>query len=423
MARGSVRKRCQCRDEAGRRVRSCKKSHGSWAYTIDVGLDPETKHRKQSMRSGFSTKKDAEEAMAAELQKLNAGLWVDDRKVTTGEWLDQWITESSNRLSPRTTVEYRSHIENVLTPHLGRLRLRDLRREHVEAMVTSVAQPKTDPTTGKTTKLSAARIDAYRRTLRAALASAKRRGLVGDNVAAGKLDSMPAGRPRAATQWEAEETAQFLASITGNEFAPVFRLAAFTGLRRSELLGLRWSDLDPDNDGNVVGLTVAQVLTELPGPHACPTCAASHTGRLLKETKTAAGERWVPVVGAVRPALDELRAVRERDRQDFGRDYADHDLVVALPDGSPTRPSVITSAFFEASEAANLPRIRLHDLRGGAASLLLVRGVPIETVAMILGHSSPEVTRKHYARVMRGETRELVELATRALSQTTVSNP
>ena len=84
--RGSVFRRCQCRDGDGKRVKNCRKSHGSWSFTVDAGTDPRTGKRRQITRSGFKTKAEAEDALTDELAKLNAGTWTDDRRMTP--WLN-----------------------------------------------------------------------------------------------------------------------------------------------------------------------------------------------------------------------------------------------------------------------------------------------------------------------------------------------
>ena len=96
--RGSVRKRCQCRDAEGRRVRNCRKAHGSWFFVIDAGHDPLTGKRRQITRSGFRTRDEADEAMTKELAALDAGTWTDDQGITLGDWLDQWLSEFAERV-------------------------------------------------------------------------------------------------------------------------------------------------------------------------------------------------------------------------------------------------------------------------------------------------------------------------------------
>jgi integrase len=423
--RGSVYKRCQCRDDHGRRIKGCRKAHGSWGYTIDAGRDPETARRRQVSRSGFSTRDLAEQAMTKEMSALDAGVWADDRALTVEAWLEQWLTETAARgVSPKTLANYRGHVRDVWVPRLGALRLRDLRRAHIEVVVGELAQPvagerRPGNVGRRVARRSAATIDGYRRTMRAALSAAVRRGLISANPAEGRIDAMPARVPAELVIWEPEETARFLSHVTGDRLAALYELAAYAGLRRAELCGLRWCDVDEEG----LGLTVRQTVVEVARSQVsevqqvCPVCGTIHVGRLLKPPKSARGRRWVPLPGPARDALAAHRVAQAEERTDFGPDYADHGLVFCEVDGVPLRPGAVTNAFEAHVAACGLPAVRLHDTRHGACSLLLAGGVPIEVVQMILGHSSPSVTRQVYAHVMRRATAEQVEAATDLLTR------
>ena len=435
--RGSVYKRCQCRDAEGKRVRGCRKAHGSWAFTIDVGKDPVTGKRRQAARSGFRTRDEAEETMTGEMAALNAGTWTDDKNITVGEWLDQWLAEQVARgRAAKTLAGYRAHVEAVWKPGIGSLRLRDLRRGHIERVLANAGNPRTDrkprANVGRyVERREPSTLDSYRRTLRAALAVAYRRGLIPINHAQGRMESIPDRRHgKDLPIWEPEETARFLAHAADDRLSALYELAAYAGLRRAELCGLRWSDLDEDGRG----VTVRQTCVELTRKQAlrpedliCPTCGRVHVGRVLKTPKTIKGWRWVPLAEPAQAALAAHREAQRADREMFGDDYDDHDLVFCLIDGAPLRPSNVTEAFKSTAEACGLPVIRLHDMRHGACSLMLAGGVPIEIVQLILGHASPEVTRRIYAHVMRSATSALVETATKLLTrhrrEQSVSNP
>ena len=427
--RGSVYKRCQCRDENGKRLRNCRKKHGSWAYTIDVGQDPATGNRRQVVRSGFRTRDEAEDQMTGALSSINAGTWTDDQGITVGEWLDQWLGEQAARgSSPKTLAGYRSHVDQVWKPRIGGLRLRDLRREHVEKALADMARPQTgERPSGNSGSFvrerKASTVDAYRRTLRAALSVAVRRGRIPINHAQGRMEAVPERQPvpdAATTIWEPEETARFLEHVVEDRLAALYELAAYAGLRRAELCGVRWRDLDPDGGG----VTIRQTCVELtrnqawrPADLGCRTCGQIHVGRILKAPKTKKSWRWVPLPAPAQAALAAHRESQQVEKEMFGEDYNDHDLAFCLPDGVPLRPKTITEAFAKHAAACELPAIRLHDMRHGACSLLLAGGVPLEVVQMILGHASPEVTRKIYAHLMRKSTTEQVERATRLLTR------
>lgn len=421
--RGSVYKRCPCRDKHGRRVKGCKKSHGSWGFTLDVGSGPQA-GRKQVSRSGFRTRDEAEEQLTAELAKVHAGTWTDDRGLTVSEWLNTWLSECVHH-SPKTLANYRGHVSSLWIPRLGHLRLRDLRRDHIESALRDLAEP----ALGERPRGNVGRrvqerkhstVDGYRRTLRTALSVAHRRGYITSNPARGKLDSIPRRtyrRKRAI--WSPEDTARFLDTISTTRLAALYELAAYAGLRRGELCGLRWSDIDTDQLGLQVSMTLVEVSSQLltVEQRKCPYCGFEHKGRLFKPPKSQAGDRWVPLADPARKALQMHRRAQAAERRIFGSDYSDHNLVFAAPDGTPLRPDNVTKEFNRYASSCGLPLINLHRMRHGACSLLLADGVPIEVVQMILGHSTPEVTRDIYAHVLRSETAEKVERASKLLSR------
>jgi integrase len=423
--RGSIYKRCQCRDETGKRLKGCRRNHGSWTFHVEIPLDPATGKRKQITKGGFRTRSEAEDEMATVLARVSAGSWTDDKRMTVGDWLDQWLAEVEDQgKSPKTLANYRGHVRDVWKPRLGSLRLRDLRRSHIESALLLLTQPadqaRRTGLVGRRVKArSPSTIDGYRRTIRAALSAALRRGLILTNPAAGRIDAIPPREDRELGIWEPVQTAHFLAHVAEDRLLALYELAAYAGLRRAELCGLRWSDLDTGFLGLTVRQTVIEVASkEIPvKDRSCRCCGQEHVGLLFKGPKSRAGRRWVPLAGPARKALRRHRSAQKAERKDFGEDYRDHDLVFCGPDGDPLRPGCVTVAFAAHVTACGLPQIRLHDTRHGACSLLLAGGVPIEVVQMILGHSSPSVTRNVYTHLMRATTAEQVDTAAQLLTQ------
>ncbi|GAA3962839.1 tyrosine-type recombinase/integrase [Actinoplanes auranticolor] len=427
--RGSVFKRCQCRDGNGKKVKNCRKPHGSWAFVVDAGTDPKTGKRRQIPRSGFKTKTEAEEALTAEMAKLDAGTWTDDRRMTLGKWLDTWLAELiAAKKSVNTVKNYRGHIRDAWRPLLGHMLLRDLRRSHIEGVLASLAEPvEGDRPAGnvgrRVTQRSPATIDGYRRTIRAALSAAQRRELIAINPAVGRMDSIPASDniddDDEPVVWQPEETARFLEHVFDDRLSALYELAAYAGLRRAELCGLRWSDIDTNGAGLRVRQTIVSVTRTQVTPEqaACPVCSEVHVGRLFKAPKSRKGRRWVPLAVPAQAALARHRETQREEREFFGIDYQEHDLVFCRPDGLPLRPDRVTVEFEKHVTACGLPMVRLHDTRHGACSLMLAGGVPIEIVQLILGHSSPEVTRRVYAHLMRTTTSAQVEKAVELLTR------
>ena len=436
--RGSVFKRCQCRDANGKRVKNCRKAHGSWAFTVDVGNDPVTGKRRQVVRSGFRTRDEAEAALTKELAALNAGTWLDDRGMTVGAWLDQWLAEldAANR-AVKTVTNYRGHVRDAWKPHLGAVLLRDLRRGHIERVLAALALPIEGERAGnvgrRINQRSPSTIEGYRRTIRAALSAAQRRELIAVNPAVGRMDAIPqrTNDDDDPIVWQPEETARFLEHVLDDRLSALYELAAYAGLRRGELCGLRWSDIDADGGGLTVRQTIVSVTRKQVTPEqaACPVCGAEHVGRLFKFPKSRMGRRWVPLAPPARRALARHRQAQDAEREFLGIDYDDHDLVFCRPDGLPLRPDRVTVVFERHVAACGLPPVRLHDTRHGACSLMLAGGVPIEIVQMILGHSTPEITRRVYAHLMRKTAAKQVEKASKILTRhrpgwgRSVSNP
>lgn len=421
-----MRKRCQCRDAEGRQLRGCRKNHGSWSFTVDVGYDGPTGKRKQVSRSGFRTRDEASEAMTKELATLDSGSWTSDRGLSLTAWLEQWLGEFAQRgRSPKTLALYRAHVVNFWAPRLGQIRLKDLRREHVERALAELGQRQTSSrrpgnSGSYVEQRSPTTIDGYRRTLRAALAAARRRGLINSNPAEGRMDAIPDDfRDVELHVWEPSETARFLEHVASDRLAVLYELAAYGGMRRAELCGLRWSDVDEDGSGVEIRQTIVELTRSQArlGDLVCPTCGREHVGRSFKRPKSRAGRRWVPLAPPAQAGLVAHRLAQADERAMFGSDYRDHDLIFCWIDGDPLRPDLLSREFIRHTDACSLPQIRLHDMRHGACSLMLSGGVPIEVVQMILGHSSPAVTRRVYAHLMRKATAEQFEIATNRLTE------
>ena len=234
----------------------------------------------------------------------------------------------------------------------------------------SLAQPqtvgrKTGNSGSYVTRRSALTIDGYRRTLRAALSAARRRDLISTNPAEGRMDAIPDQVENDDLKiWEPEDTARFLEHVSSDRLSVLYELAAYGGLRRGELCGLRWCDLDADG----AGIEVRQTIVELtrgqarPGDLICPTCGREHVGRLFKRPKSRVGRRWVPLAPPAQIALKAHRDAQAEERAMFGIDYRDHDLIFCNVDGDPLRPDVLSREFMSHSQACGLPLIRLHDM-------------------------------------------------------------
>ncbi|MGH3262331.1 MAG: Arm DNA-binding domain-containing protein, partial [Trebonia sp.] len=358
--KGSTFKRCSCpvvKDEKGRRL-NCPKRHGSWSYVVDAGIDAATGKRKQITLGGFPRQTDAQDALNELLAKLRAGTYVPDDGMTVGAWLDQWLTElpilGSNRGKPvkaSTITGYADHTRLYLAPSLGRLRLRDLRPAHVQKMINEL-------TAGERTATTVTRVHA---ALSSALARAVKRGLVAYNPAARTLIDLPPTCKPQVRPWTGEELGVFLDSMGGHRMGALFEVIAYTGMRRGEAMGVRWSDVDFARRE----LTVRQQIKEPRNRRPpCPLCGAVHPGAEF-DTPKSKGRDGIPIEldDATIGALLAHKLHQDAEKAEWGDAYTDHGLVFARPSGDPLNTNMVHKSFHALIDAAGLRRVRLHDLR------------------------------------------------------------
>jgi integrase len=402
--KGSTLKRCTCpvvKDSKGRRV-NCPKRHGSWSYVLDIGVDPTTGKRKQLKRGGFKTQAAAQTALDELKTKVQLGTFVPDASITVAAWLEQWVTERERvgKIKASTAAGYRDHMRLHLVPALGRLKLRDLRAGHVQKLLADLMEGR-----------KAATVLRVHATLRSALTTAVKKGLVPQNVA--KNAELPKSSRPKVRPWEPEELGAFLDSVAGHALSALFETIAGAGLRRGEALGLRWSDIDLTGRFLIVRQQIKECHKVRSGQQpACPVCGAQHPGVEIDTPKSEGrAENPLELDSVVIGALLAHKLAQDAERAEWGKAYRDHDLVFARPGGDPLNPTDVSEAFRDLVDAAGLRRIRLHDLRHGHASLMLASKSDMTLVSKRLGHSSLAITADTYAHLLAGVGRDAAERA------------
>ena len=214
-----------------------------------------------------------------------------------------------------------------------------------------------------------------------------------DAVGAGLCPTNAAGRakpprPRASKQneirfWTPEQLRTFLALVATHRLEAAWQVSAMTGMRRGEVLGLRWKDVDLGNARLHVRQAVVSVAYEV-----IVSSPKNHHARVIDlDPRTVEHLR-----------LHRKRQVQEREL--WGDDYIENDLVICKENGEPLHPQTYSQAFERIVAKSDLPRIRLHDLRHTHATIALSAGIPTKVVSERLGHESPAFTLKRYAHVM-----------------------
>ena len=379
MKHGSVYQRhsqtCPAPVDGQRPPHRCR---GRWAFVLEYGRDS-TGKRLQTTRGGFSTKSEAQSALQERVRVLMTDVSV--HTLTVGKYLENWLA-GKHALKPKTVSLYRDLIRLYLEPHLGGVRLLELRAQHLDTLYASISIGR------RGAPLSPATIRRVHAVLRSALASAVKRRLIPYNPA--EHIELAAENPRRPKPWTPAQCITFLRAIEGDRLAVLYDLMLVTGLRRGEAIGLRWEDVDMDGEA----LFIVQQITEV------------HGKAVVGTPKTKRGARVIPIDEQTVTRLVEHRVIQEQERALWGADWKDSGLVFTREDGSGIRPEYATRHFQKLAARFGLPVIRLHDLRHTNASLALSAGVAMKVVSERLGHSQTSITADLYTHVHQAVGRD-----------------
>lgn len=319
--------------------------------------------------------KDRETARAKLVERLAAaqkGILLSDTNWTVGRYLDYWMSEVvAYKNRPRTVELYESVVRLHLKPALGTTPLPDLSARQLQAVINDMRQD------GKSVRT----IQQARQVLRAALNRAMREELIHRNVAT--MVDLPSFERQRITTWSPDQVNAFLAAAAGHRWYAAYLVLCIYGMRRGEVLGLRWQDVDFDSSQIHVRQQlqrVGGVLTE--GP-----------------VKTTAGLRDLPLTPPVRAALSEYAyqaAIDPHAPDSAHRRAQAAELMFRSKTGTAVDPKNFVRTFHEMSEEAGLPWIKLHHLRHSAATLLKNLGVPARDAQLILGHANVTTTQQIY---------------------------
>ncbi|MGA2037622.1 MAG: site-specific integrase [Acidimicrobiales bacterium] len=308
------------------------------------------------------------------------------------EYLTQWIERHSNRIRTRTAHRYREHLDRHLLPELGELKIAKLRPIDVQRTLDGMAQK----------GASAGTVVQARAVLSRAMTEAVRGEILPRNPVSATQVPRP-GDP-GLTVLLPEHVTALLAAAKNTLWEIALILAAWTGARRSEVLALRWSDLDLEA-GTATFSRTLQVKPKDEGG-----------GVEFGEPKTAKSRRTIRLAPTVVTALKAHKASQAARQLALGSGWQDGNLVCERGDGGPLHPDAMTAAFRRFAEKAELPAAaRLHDLRHALAVTLMLEHVPLKGVSATLGHSSESFTAGAYQHVVDELQDQVVDALERRL--------
>ena len=348
---------------------------------FDYGID-RSGRRVRKYRT-FDTKRDATRAFNEHKVKMDKGTQIMPSEYTFAQWLDYWYKDIIlPQIEETTAYGYRGMIENYLKPQLGEIRLQKLTARDIQQYYTWLMDEK---------KLSPNTVIKHHNLLTNTLNAAERQEYITKNPM--RAVSPPKKRQREAKFYTPEQLGILLDKAVGTRLElPVF-ICAYLGLRRGELCGLRWSDVDLEHKT----ITIENTRTQ------------AGKKEIEKGTKTASSTRTLYLPDTL---CDMLKAAKEHQqacRAEYKNAYDDNDYVVVMEDGRPFRPNYLSELFSKFLADNDLPKIVLHELRHTFASLSNQAGIPAYNIGKALGHSTPATTQKIYTHLLDQTHTQAVE--------------
>lgn len=356
-----------------------KKRGENWSVIVELPKDTIAGKRKQKWYTVKGNKKDAETFLTEKLRELDTGLLIDTKKMTLEEYLDYWIVEAcENRLKTTTLEGYKHNIEKHIKPILGHILLDKLTPLHLQQLYKDRLEH------GKLTGeggLSNKSVLAIHRILHRALEQAVKWQLIIRNVA----DCVEPPKPQKyQAKFLDEKQVIKLQEISKDTYLYIpILIAIYTGMRRGEILGLMWQDIDLDK-GMV---KIAHSLN------------STKNGLELSTPKTNKSIRNIAIPKIVVKELKRHKIVQKQNKLKYGNSYQDSDMVCTLENGKMINPKNLSRDFHRMLENNNLPVVRFHDLRHSHASLLVKLGVQPKVISERLGHSNISITMDLYSHV------------------------
>ncbi|MCB1256758.1 MAG: site-specific integrase [Microthrixaceae bacterium] len=364
---------------------------GRFYAVIYEGRDPVTGKERRTWHPAGTDRAEAERLaskLAAEETKRTDAV----RSLTFGAYLtSQWLPAKKLHLATSTYRGYERNVQLHILPVLGRIGLRRLRYQQIESLYDSLLHPKT------VRGLAPKTVYEIHLIIRGALTDAHRRGLVTRNVAlVARTPKQRHLQKVEGTAPDEEQLRQLMRAAAGHRFFPIYWLTAMTGMRRNEVLGLKWPDVDFKKKRVNLNRGLVAVGYEL------------HQTR--GKTKTA--RRSIDLEPTTLAVLAGWRASQVAEFTAVGIDNEEQ-WVFTDGDGDPIHPHAVYQAFGRIVRNAGLPHMRFHDLRHTHGSLLIKEGIPVKVVSERLGHAHIALTIQTYQHVLPGMQADAADTAER----------
>lgn len=371
-----------------------ERSPGRWLVAIELGRDPQAGRRQRRYFTVFGSRRDANQARREALTQRDRGTLIPADKITLAEWLESWLERhyAERHVSAKSHDRYRSIIQRHLIPALGRLKLQDLRPDHIADMKARWLSGKRSTSLRP---LSGASVHKHLVVLRRALTDAVRSRVIPQNPA----DVVPAPSVRPTVERRAlteDEIRLLVAAAREGRWDFPIRFTLATGVRQGELLGLKWEDVDLDGATVAIRRTLSYVGGEV----------------IFAPPKTERSRRIIELSAATVRSLRQHRSEQGTRRLMLGPAWGENNLVFPSSVGTPWLARAFYRGYRDVLDRSGIPdldTINWHTLRHTAATQWLHHGVDVFSVSRRLGHASASFTMDVYAHLLRGQQRQAAE--------------
>lgn len=364
------------------------RADGRWAGSISLeGGKRKTFYGK--------TRKEVQEQLKIALREQQQGLLLAGPQQTIELFLTQWLENRKGAVRIRTYERYEELVRLHILPVLGRHQLQKLTPQHIQAFYTKKLNEGLSPTT----------VNVLHSLLHKALDDAVRLGAVGRN--ASDAVSAPSRAHYEIQPFSMEQAQQFLVATRGHSMEALFVLAITTGMRRGEILALKWQDINFSQNM----LQIRRIFTRQPG------------NRYIEaKPKTEKSRRSILLAPIVVTLLKQHRTRQLEAKLKAGAEWQERDLVFCTSLGTPLNPNKVVDRFKTLLKRAELPEIRFHDLRHSAATILLSMEVHPKVVQELLGHNQISMTMDIYSHVLPTMQKDAVNKLNNALQEKTLDD-
>lgn len=386
-----------------------KRGKNSWRLVVSCGLGPDGKQVKKTKTVRVETsceeesckgcaklnrcraRKGAEKLLAEFVVEIEKGMYIEPSKLTFKDFVEKWIQDyAESNLDPKTLHRYKEILDSRILPAMGHLRLDQIKPMHLVEFYKNLQEDGIRKD-GKPGGLSPKTILQHHRIISSILNDAVEWQIIKENPVT--RVKPPRVKKKKTECYDKEQTMALLAALDGEplKYKTMVMLTIATGLRRGEMLGLEWQDVDFKN--NTIDVHKA-------------TQYVPRKGVFVKSPKTEESTRLITVPASVMALLKEYKKQQTEERLKMGNLWQAGDKLFTNRYGQPLHPDYITHWFSEFLERHNLPHIRFHDLRHLNATLLIAEGVPLKNVSKRLGHSNISTTADIYTHALQSVDQE-----------------